>query len=164
MANRRTFLQLISQAPLVGGFFARDALAARKIRDVVLVSELYAAGALAMMPSGLFPERKKWHLGQTALRIVGWGDYQHFGLRISCFGESFLNFGYAGVVGLAVILGILLGSLSYRLNLLSQANPRPCLARNLTAVMFGGITALALVSKFTAILPSGTMRKTCMFL
>ena len=100
-----------------------------------LMGKTYAAGMLAMMPSSLLPERKQWHLGQTALRIVGWGDYQHFGLRISCFGESFLNFGFAGVVGLAVILGVLLGSLSHCLNLLSKASQPPCLARNLTVVM-----------------------------
>ncbi|HEY8964814.1 MAG TPA: O-antigen polymerase, partial [Candidatus Methylacidiphilales bacterium] len=78
-----------------------------------LLGKTYLGGAFSMMPSGLFPQKKEWHLGLTALRIVGWSEAdieKHFGLRISFFGESFLNFGAAGVVTLAVVLGMFFGA------------------------------------------------------
>jgi oligosaccharide repeat unit polymerase len=100
-----------------------------------LMGKTYLGGIAEMLPSGLFPMKRQWHLGQTALRIVGWGDYQHFGLRLSGFGESFLNFGLAGVVGLALILGIVLGTLLRYLHLLCQASPAACLSRNLCVVI-----------------------------
>lgn len=100
-----------------------------------LMGKTYSSAMLAMVPSGLFPMRKQWHLGQTGLRIVGWGDYEHFGLRLSCFGESFLNFGYTGVVAMGIIMGIMLGTLLRYLHLLSNPGQPPCLARNLTIVM-----------------------------
>lgn len=100
-----------------------------------LMGKTYSAGMLAMIPSAIFPMRKEWHMGLTALRIVGWGDVQHFGLRLSCFGESFLNFGFVGVAGLAIILGILLGTLLRYQRLLSRASPSACLSRNLIIVM-----------------------------
>ena len=100
-----------------------------------LMGRSYLGGMAEMLPSGIFPLKKQWHLGQIALRMVGWGGYKHFGLRLSCFGESFLNFGYAGVAGLAVILGIGLGALSRCLHLLSRPGQPVCLARNLGIVM-----------------------------
>jgi len=100
-----------------------------------LMGRTYLGGIAELLPSGIFPMKRQWHLGQTALRIVGWGDYQHFGLRLSCFGESFLNFGFAGVAGLATILGIMLGTLLRYLHLLGQARPPACLARNVCVVM-----------------------------
>jgi oligosaccharide repeat unit polymerase len=100
-----------------------------------LMGITYLGGMVEMLPSGIFPLKKQWHLGQTALRIVGWGDYQHFGLRVSSFAESFLNFGFAGVAGLAMILGIMLGTVSRYLHLLSNAGQPACLSRNLCIVV-----------------------------
>lgn len=71
----------------------------------------YMGGLTAFLPSGLFPQKKQWHLGLTAVRIVGWDDSTHPGLRITFFGESFMNFGLAGVITLGIILGILFGTL-----------------------------------------------------
>ena len=71
----------------------------------------YLGGLTAFLPSGLFPQKKDWHLGLTAVRLVGWDDTTHPGLRISFFGESFMNFGLAGVITLGTILGILFGVL-----------------------------------------------------
>ena len=96
----------------------------------------YVGGLAEMMPSVIFPMKKQWHMGKVALKIVGWEEHDdHYGLRISSFAESFLNFGFAGVVGLGVIFGILIGMLSRHLSLLSNGGQPPCLARNLSAVM-----------------------------
>jgi hypothetical protein len=99
-----------------------------------LMGKTYLGGMTEMLPSGLFPMKRQWHLGHVALRLVGLGDVAHFGLRLSCFGESFLNFGFAGVVGLATILGIVLAVLLRFLHL-SGRQQHPCLAWNLSAVM-----------------------------
>jgi len=107
-----------------------------------LMGKTYLGGLADMVPSAIFPMKRQWHLGQTALRIVGWGDEKHFGLRLSCFGESFLNFGFAGVVGLAIILGINLGVLLRYLHLLGDLPGPPCLTRNLSVVM---VTQMVLI-------------------
>jgi hypothetical protein len=85
------------------------------------------------MPSALFPEKKEWHLGMNALRIVGWEDKPHFGLRISFFAESFLNFGVAGVVGLGILVGSIFGLLMNRIHLAFEVIP-PRLSLNLCLV------------------------------
>lgn len=96
----------------------------------------YVGGLAEMMPSAIFPMKKQWHMGKVALKIVGWEEHDdHYGLRISSFAESFLNFGFVGVIGLAVIFGILIGMLSRHLSLLSNGDHPPCLARNLSAVI-----------------------------
>jgi oligosaccharide repeat unit polymerase len=100
-----------------------------------IMGKTYLSGLADMVPSGVFPMKRQWHLGHTALRIVGWGEEEHSGLRLSTFGESFLNFGYVGVVGMATILGILLGSLLRYVHLLGRADDSPYLFRNLSAAM-----------------------------
>ena len=90
----------------------------------------YLGGATAFLPSGLFPQKKDWHLGLTAVRIVGWDDNTHPGLRITFFGESFMNFGLAGVITLGTILGILFGTLLRAFHQAARERP-PSLNRNL---------------------------------
>jgi oligosaccharide repeat unit polymerase len=99
-----------------------------------LMGRTYLGGLVSMMPSGLFPQKKEWHLGLTGVRIVGWDPETHFGLRITFFGESFLNFGLAGVLTLAVILGILFGTLLRSVHQASGKRPS-CLHYNLKLVV-----------------------------
>jgi hypothetical protein len=99
-----------------------------------LMGTTYLGGLTAMLPSGVFPQKKQWHLGLTGLRIVGWNPDQHFGLRITFFGESFLNFGPAGVVTLGLILGAVFGVLLRAVHLASGKRP-PCLHYNLKIVI-----------------------------
>lgn len=100
-----------------------------------LIGITYLGGMTEMLPSGVFPMKKQWHLGLVALGIVGWGGVKHFGLRLTCFGESFLNFGFAGVVGMGMILGITIGALLQYQHLLSRPGQPACLSRNLSVVM-----------------------------
>lgn len=90
----------------------------------------YLGGLVSMVPSGIFPKKKEWHLGMNALRIVGWEREAHFGLRITFFGESYLNFGPAGVAGLALVLGVFFGVLLRALHVASAKRPA-CLHYNL---------------------------------
>lgn len=99
-----------------------------------LLGKTYLGGLVAMAPSGLFPKKHDWHMGLTAVRIVGMDDQSHFGLRVTFFGEAFLNFGWAGVVGMAAIMGTLWGSLLRAGHLVARGD-RTCLTRNLSLVI-----------------------------
>lgn len=99
-----------------------------------LEGQTYLGGLVSLVPSAIFPQKHDWHLGLTCIRIVGWGEEEHFGVRITYFGESFLNFGWAGVVGLAIIMGTLYGVLLRALHLAGDTHPG-CLFRNIQIVV-----------------------------
>lgn len=101
---------------------------------VPLEGKTYLGALTSVAPSALFPQKKEWYLGLVAIRIVNWPDDEHFGLRLSFFVESFLNFGLAGVAGLAVLLGTYFAYLLRFLHL-SAREPRQCLARNLRLLL-----------------------------
>ena len=100
-----------------------------------LLGTTYLGGAVAMLPSGLFPEKKQWHLGLTGVRIVGLPDDAHFGLRITFFGESFLNFGWAGVIMLGTMLGAAYGIVLRQVHLAASGSGPPCLCRNVVLLI-----------------------------
>ena len=99
-----------------------------------LMGKTYLGGLVAMAPSGLFPKKHDWHLGLTAVRIVGMDPETHFGLRITFFGEAFLNFGWPGVAGLALVMGTVWATLLRHFHLVVEEDPR-CLTRNLRLVV-----------------------------
>lgn len=99
-----------------------------------LDGKTYLGALAAFLPSAVFPQKKDWYLGLVALQIVGWPTETHFGLRISFFAESFLNFGLAGVIGLGVLFGCIAAYLLKKLHL-SAAAPVPCLTRNLRILL-----------------------------
>jgi hypothetical protein len=98
-----------------------------------LHGKTYLGAVVAFMPSGIFPQKKEWHLGRNAVAIVGWEEREHFGLRLTFFAESFLNFGMAGVLGLGAFLG---GCFGFLLRKIHEPGPRgqASLARNLVLV------------------------------
>ena len=100
-----------------------------------LMGKTYLGGALSMVPSGLFPEKKQWHLGMTGVRIVGMPEEQHFGLRVTFFGEAFLNFGWAGVILLGTLIGSLYAVLLRQAHLIAQPDTPSCLYRNITLLI-----------------------------
>jgi len=99
-----------------------------------LMGTTYLGGLVSMMPSGIFPQKKEWHLGLTGVRIVGWDDQNHFGLRVTFFGEAFLNFGLAGVITLGTVMGLLFGTLLRAVHQASRKKPA-CLHYNLKLVI-----------------------------
>jgi len=101
---------------------------------VPLDGKTYLGALTSVAPSTLFPQKKEWYLGLVAIRIVNWPDDQHFGLRLSFFVESFLNFGLAGVAGLAVLLGAYFSYLLRFLHLAARQD-RQCLLRNLRLLL-----------------------------
>lgn len=99
-----------------------------------LLGRTYLGGLASMLPSGIFPQKKEWHLGLTGVRIVGWDDTKHFGLRITFFGEAFLNFGLAGILALGTVLGMLFGTLLRAVHQAAKKRPA-CLHYNLKLVV-----------------------------
>jgi len=70
----------------------------------------YLAGFLSFLPSSVSDFRSTWSWGYyTTEGLMGWAN--HFGFRGGWSLEAFMNFGFAGVVGAAVLCGWLLGRL-----------------------------------------------------
>jgi len=99
-----------------------------------LNGKTYLGGLAALLPSAIFPQKKEWYLGWIGLRIVQWPTEEHFGLRMSFFAESFLNFGLAGTIGLAVFLGSYYGYLLKALHLAARSEVS-CLTRNIRLML-----------------------------
>lgn len=103
-----------------------------------MMGKTYLGGAFSMVPSGIFPQKKQWHLGMTGVRIVGMPEEEHFGLRMTFFGEAFLNFGWTGIFLLGTLLGALYAvvlrqiHLATQPDLATQIDPESCLYRNMT--------------------------------
>lgn len=82
MANRRTFLQLISQAPLVGGLFARGALAAPTAKtpdyfaDLGVKPFINAAGTYTMLTASLMPPAVMEAMSYASRRFYRLGEVQ----------------------------------------------------------------------------------------
>lgn len=82
-----------------------------------LLGETYLGGLVSMVPSGVFPQKKQWNIGLIGVRMVGMSDTEHLGLRVTSFGESFLNFGWLGVVFLGTAFGAVVGILRRKIQL-----------------------------------------------
>ena len=96
------------------------------------MGKTYLGGAFSMVPSGIFPQKKQWHLGLTGVRIVGMPEEEHFGLRMTFFAEAFLNFGWAGVFVVGTLLGSLYAIVLRQIHLVAQSGGGSCLYRNMT--------------------------------
>ncbi len=99
-----------------------------------LNGKTYLSGLEAVLPSAIFPQKKEWYLGLVGIKIVHWPTREHFGLRLSFFAESFLNFGLSGVIGLGVVMGAYFGYVLRAIHLAARA-ARPCLTRNLRLML-----------------------------
>lgn len=72
---------------------------------VYLYGKTYLAAFMSFIPSGLSAFRTQWSIGKVTAIMAGFDPMVHPGLRPGLFGESFLNFGLAGVIVLGLILG-----------------------------------------------------------
>lgn len=72
------------------------------------LGKTYIAAAFAFVPRFLSDYRDKWSLGVVTASMVGFDPKVHPGLRPGCFGESYLNFGYMGVLVMGLVAGIVL--------------------------------------------------------
>ena len=64
--------------------------------------------SLSFLPSALFRYRRECTYGAFTAKAVGLDPDQHFGIRISAFGEQYISFGIIGVILLSLLLGYFL--------------------------------------------------------
>lgn len=65
----------------------------------------YLAAVMSFIPSSISAFRTQWSIGKVTAVMAGYNPKDHPGLRPGMFGESFLNFGIIGVIGLGLLLG-----------------------------------------------------------
>jgi len=82
--------------------------------DELILGKTYLSGLLSFIPSGLLDFRSIWSLGKVTTRFTGLTEGFHGGLRITLFGESYINFGIIGVVLFSFTFGYLLESVNRR--------------------------------------------------
>ena len=82
--------------------------------DQFLLGKTYLSGLLAFLPSDLLDFRKLYGLGVMTNHFAGI-TFEHFGLRTGIFGESYLNFGFFGVIVCGMVLGGFLQALNREL-------------------------------------------------
>lgn len=75
------------------------------------------SGMASFIPSAFLPARREWALGPKTLEMVGLGFFKdvHPGLRPTFVGEAYLNFGFVGLVVMALAYGAVLGRISTEL-------------------------------------------------
>ncbi|MBO6246295.1 MAG: hypothetical protein J6N55_08470, partial [Anaerovibrio sp.] len=74
----------------------------------ILYGKTYIAGLMSFIPRFLSEFRECWAIGVVTASTVGYDPMMHPGLRISKFGEPYLNFSYMGVVLSGIIYGYFL--------------------------------------------------------
>ena len=67
----------------------------------------YIASAFGFIPTSIFPFKEKYNIGRITLKLFGLNPETSGGPRIGIIGESYINFGFIGVIILPCILGIL---------------------------------------------------------
>lgn len=150
--RKRSFLVLVSIAPIVFlAFFLTDSflkagneLEARSVTEVAgtvlpemrdlgwtlnlwdgpaLYGRTYVADLLPL-PSALFPFKNEFTTAGITREAVGVGDdAPNFSLRITGYGEAWLNFGFLGVALFGVLLGRLIHSGEIFLAVASMRSP-----------------------------------------
>lgn len=76
--------------------------------DELLYGKTYIAAMMSFVPRALSDFREMWAIGVVTASTVGYDTFLHPGLRISKFGEMFLNFGYIGIAILGMCYGYFL--------------------------------------------------------
>jgi hypothetical protein len=76
--------------------------------ETLIWGKSYLAALLSFLPRILSPFRQDWSISVYANSIVGIDSSLHAGIGLGTFGEVFLNFSYAGVALLGLVVGYIL--------------------------------------------------------
>lgn len=81
----------------------------------LLFGKTYLAGLMSFIPSSLSDFRETWSFGRVSLKIAGIydEDVAHGGLRGTIYCESFINFGYIGLIAVSTFLGYISAAINY---------------------------------------------------
>lgn len=89
--------------------------------DDFLYGKTYLSGIFSMIPSSWWDFRDTYGIGKITNYYAGI-QFEHFGIRIGVFGEPYLNFGWAGVVAVGLILGYLLNRVNKQMIQFTKQN------------------------------------------
>lgn len=107
----------------------------------LLWGKTYISGLFSFIPSGLWEFRAIWGIGKVTTTVTGLNGEFHGGLRITMFGESYINFGYIGLVIFSTTFGYLLQAVNakvmkyIKMGLNIEAYSMTLMATILTALM-----------------------------
>jgi oligosaccharide repeat unit polymerase len=113
---------------------------------VLWMGKTYLAALAAFVPRVASSFRDTWGLGAATAATVGFDPHVHPGIRPGFFGESYFNFGYAGVVALGLFMGIATKKADLEIKQALLA-PNPSMTRAFSYVaMLGMVSTLALTA------------------
>ena len=76
--------------------------------DNYVLGKTYLSALFSYIPSGISDFREVYKYGEVTNHFAGIVFDHHFGLRMTIFGEMYINFGYIGVFIISVFMGYLL--------------------------------------------------------
>lgn len=76
--------------------------------DEFLYGKNYLADIISFIPSSISEYREKWSYGSFSTKTL-FNMEDHYGLRGGWFLEPYINFGYIGVIIIAILNGIIMG-------------------------------------------------------
>ncbi|GGH18054.1 O-antigen polymerase [Mucilaginibacter phyllosphaerae] len=82
---------------------------------IYLNGKTYLSAFISFVPSAISSFRTQWGIGKVTAVLAGFDPLEHPGLRPGMFGESFLNFGIAGVMFIGTILGYSYRYIDYKI-------------------------------------------------
>jgi len=105
----------------------------------------YLAAIMSFVPRFASHFRDTWAVGAVTASTVGLDPQVHPGLRPGIFGESFFNFGLAGVVAVALILGFILRHVDTEVKV-ALSSSRPSMMRAFASTMLLSIAGCIAIS------------------
>jgi len=85
------------------------------IGDDLLYGKTYLVGILSFIPSSILEYRNTWGYGAVTAAAGNLDHTTHPGLRMTIFGEAYINFGIFGVVLLGLFSGYVLRKVDLRI-------------------------------------------------
>lgn len=77
--------------------------------DDFLLGKTYLSAIISFIPSSILEFRESYKYGIVTNNFAGIGNWSnHLGLRMTVFGEIYLNFGYIGIIIFSTIMGYIL--------------------------------------------------------
>jgi hypothetical protein len=70
-----------------------------------LHGKTFIAGFLSFIPTSAFPFKERYYFGRVTLRLWGANTETSGGPNVGLIGESYINFGYAGVIIFPLLIG-----------------------------------------------------------
>jgi len=81
----------------------------------LILGKTHLAGIISFIPSGISEFRSEWALGKVTTRIAGLTGSFHGGLRLTIFGEPYINFGLIGVMVFSFFYGYFLQEINRKI-------------------------------------------------